>query len=231
MNLTIDIVLGKRSRSADPRKIDSDLPWLKEFHKNIWNQTSLRPKLFRRVEVTQANYTTLQERLKELRSDRDEQGCDDKKPDVLDVKLEFLQSLSPAKDSSSSASPDVTPLSPLHRATSPSKPTFHSSEASSAEASSSRHPDPNDDEGSEASDEDSIVIQSLFPSLLSFVDLSHLGLKEKVPARFPLPLLYREEYKYISELIKRKPRGNRGSVVVSGQPGLGKFLVSVSHRI
>jgi hypothetical protein len=83
----------------------------------------------------------------------------------------------------------------------------------------------------EASNEDDYELESLFPSILSFLDLSTLKLKERMPRRLPLPLLLRQEYKDISELIKKRPQNSGGSVIVSGQPGTGEFLVSLSHRI
>ena len=67
---------------------------------------------------------------------------------------------------------------------------------------------------------------ALFPYLLSFLDLSSLNLEERLPSRLPLPLLLREEYKYVSDLIKAYPRDFGGSVIISGQPGIGEFLVS-----
>jgi hypothetical protein len=105
-----------------------------------------------------------------------------------------------------------------------------------AEASSQPHPDGSDNgvdngDGPESSNEDDAVLKSLFPSILEFLDLSSLRLKETISTRFPLPLLIREEYKVISGLVKGEPRNMGGSVVVSGQPGIGEFLVSVSHRI
>jgi hypothetical protein len=105
-----------------------------------------------------------------------------------------------------------------------------------AEVLSPRHPDGNDDrvdddDDSEASNEDDPEIKSLFPSILSFLDLSTLKLKENVPNRLPSPLLLRQEYKDFSELIEKEPQNSGGSVIVSGQPGIGEFLVSLSHRI
>jgi hypothetical protein len=73
-----------------------------------------------------------------------------------------------------------------------------------AEDLSPRHPNDNDDrveddDDSRASNEDDPEIKSLFPSILSFLDLSTLKLKENVPNRcLPLPLLLRQEYKDIS---------------------------------
>jgi hypothetical protein len=91
------------------------------------------------------------------------------------------------------------------------------------EALSPEHPaDDNDDlEGS----------SSLFPSILSFVDLSTLGLEQDVPTRVPLLFLLRQEYEVISNLIEKRPKNSGGSVIVSGQPGTGEFLASLSHRI
>jgi hypothetical protein len=174
---------------------------VKELHEKIWNQKGRRPENFRKVKVTQADYVALQ---KQLDSDRDSPDYNGTESDVSSVKLNFLLSLAPA------------------------------------EASSQQHPDDSDDrvdddddddDDSDASNEDDVVLKSLFPYILDFLDLSTLGLKETVPTRFPLPLLIREEYKEISQLIKDELQNSGGSVVVSGQPGIGEFLVSLSHRI
>jgi len=97
-----------------------------------------------------------------------------------------------------------------------------------------QHPDDNDDDDdddSEGSNEDDPEIKSLFPSILSFLDLSTLRLKDHIPSRLPLPLLLRQEYDDISKLIKERPQNSGGSVIVSGQPGTGEFLFSLSHRV
>ena len=99
-----------------------------------------------------------------------------------------------------------------------------------------RHPDNNedrvdDDIDPEATNPDGSDIKSFFPSTLSFLDLSSLRLKVYVPNRLPLPLLLRQEYDHISALIKREPRNSEGSVIVSGQPGTGEVLVSLSYEI
>jgi hypothetical protein len=82
----------------------------------------------------------------------------------------------------------------------------------------------NDD--SEATDN-----HNLFPSVFTYLDLASLELKEKVTSRFPLPLLVRQDYKDMTKLIDDEPRDSEGSVIVSGQPGTGEFLVSLFHRI
>jgi len=71
----------------------------------------------------------------------------------------------------------------------------------------------------------------LFPSVFKYLDLAPLGLKAEVTSRFPLPLLIREDYEDMTKLIDKEPQDNSGSVIVSGQPGTGEFLVSLFHRI
>ena len=91
----------------------------------------------------------------------------------------------------------------------------------------SHHPD-NDDDDSEASNEDPFEIDSFFPRTLNFFDMSTLSLKNNLPAYIPMPLFLRQEYNYISTLIEKEPRRNVNSVIVSGQPGTGEVLVSLS---
>ena len=101
---------------------------------------------------------------------------------------------------------------------------------------SSPHPDNNedrvdDDDDPEASNEDGSEFNSFFPFTLSFLDLSTLDLREEVPDRLPLPLFLREEYDHISKLLEKEPRNSCGSTIISGQPGTGEVLVSLSHKI
>ena len=167
------------------------LLWLEELQSRIWNREELRPQLFRRVKITQAHYTALQKRLKELHSDRDLLDyCGTS--NVLRVKLDFLRLLP-------------------------------------------QHPDDNDnrvddDDDLEASNEDDPEIKSFFPSIISFLDLSTLELKEPMPHRLPSPLLLRQEYQDISDLIE-KAHNDGMSVILSGQPGIGELFVSLSHSI
>ena len=104
-----------------------------------------------------------------------------------------------------------------------------------AERLTSRHHDNNmdqvdDNADPEAIDEDDFNIDSFFPFTLNYLDLSALEL-EVMPARIPLPLFIRQEYDHISKLIDEGRRGSRGSVIISGQPGTGEVLVSLSCRI
>jgi hypothetical protein len=188
----------------------SSFSWLKEVHSKIWDRNDLEPQLFRTVEVTQEHYDELQRRLTEKHPDRDSPTYDGRRHNVQSIKLDILR-------------PDFL-------------------------GNSARRPDDNEDRGddddaSEASDDDESVdesvasshggstIDTIFPCALRFLDLSTLGLTEDVSERFPLPLFYRREYDDISTLIENGPVNRRGSVIISGQPGTGEVLVSLSHRI
>ena len=92
-----------------------------------------------------------------------------------------------------------------------------------------------DDESSEEEVENDdlkeTVIHKLFPSVFRYLDLTSLGLKNGVTNRFPVPMLYRQEYEDMTNLIGGESRRSKGSAIVTGQPGTGEFLVSLFHRI
>ena len=134
------------------------------------------------MEVTEAHYTELQDRLKAQYPDRYSPGYDGKH-DVRSVKLDVLR-LVPKKEDGSKMDVDV--------------------------------PEASDGNGSK-----------ILPFTLRFLDLSTLNLKN-VPERLPPLLLLRQEYDDITALIGPH---TEDSVVVSGQPGTGEVLVSLSHRI
>jgi hypothetical protein len=165
----------------------------------------LRPQIFREVSVTQAQCDELQRRLK-LHTGGGSQ--DYPIIDVLNVKLDLLRSFPQAEASSPQLLDDND---------------IQVDDDSDTGTSS-------EDEDMDL-DEDNRDLRSLFPSILRFLDLSSLELKESVSDRLPLPLLLRQEYKHISELIEKRPRSSAGSVIVSGQPGTGEFLISLSDRI
>jgi len=95
--------------------------------------------------------------------------------------LDFLRSLTAAEA-----------LSPRHLDNDDRVDDVYDSEASS------------DGDDPQASNEDDPEIKLLLPSILSFLDLSSLELKEIVPNRLPLPLLLRQEYEDISKLIENE---------------------------
>ena len=101
------------------------------------------------------------------------------------------------------------------------------------EALSPHHTNNNEDRADndeEIKKGDSFEFESLFPFTLSFLDLSTLELKNTSDC-FPSPLFIREEYNHISKLIDKYPQDGSGSVIVSGQPGTGEVLVSLSRSV
>jgi hypothetical protein len=62
---------------------------------------------------------------------------------------------------------------------------------------------------------------AFFPAKNTYMSLSNLKLK-KPSARIPLPLLIRQEYCIIPDLLNTLPERNAGSMVISGQPGTGE---------
>jgi hypothetical protein len=152
--------------------------------------------------VTRADYDALQVRLKELHPDNDTPHHDSLNPGVQIAKLHFLRSLTPVDAS---------------------LPRYPNEDEDDPEIQSPDGDEDNDDPENQ-------LPNSLFPSPLSTLDLSTLELKN-VTRRLPSPLLLRQEYEHISKLIEREPRHSAGSVIVSGQPGTGEFLVSLSYRI
>ena len=229
VDLLIDVVQGQTSVLGKRPLEPTDLSWLEEVHKKIWKQEGLESELFREVEVTQEDYVELQKRLQELRPDRDSPDYDGFDPgsDVLRVKLDFLLSLNRAKS-----------LSPLHPDDNDNlnqvqddgdEEAKNKDDGARNKGGDSEPSNKRDD--SEAINEDDIVLESLFPCILKFLDLSTLGIESVDVTPLGFPLLHRQEYEDISKLIEDKPQSNGGSVLISGQPGIGEFLVSLSHTV
>jgi hypothetical protein len=88
------------------------------------------------------------------------------------------------------------------------------------------HPD-NQQTGSkdlgENDDDTNVELRSLFPAKIKYLDLSSLELAE-MTERLPVPILLREEYHLISQLLEQLPKGIAGCAIISGQPGTGTIL-------
>jgi hypothetical protein len=67
-------------------------------------------------------------------------------------------------------------------------------------------------------------LHALFPATVTYMDLSSLKLKKPLP-HIPLPLLIRQEYGIITNMLNELPEGNAGSVIISGQPGTGETFI------
>ena len=158
------------------------------------------------MEVTQAHYDALQDRLNRQYPDRGTKGYNGSPNDVLSDKLGILKWTAPAEaDNHEDRVDDDDGL--------------EASGSDDDQASSG-------DDGLEGSNEDDLS----FPSTFRYLDLSSLNLNSELE-RFPLAFFLRQEYDHISGLISKGPRNNNGSVIASGQPGTGEVLVSLSRRI
>ena len=176
------------------------------------------------MEVKRAHYDQLQDILNRKYMGRDDAKYDDNH-NVLSDKLGLLWSLPAAKL-----------LSPSHLDDTEASDEDEDDEASDKDddmETSGGDVDmkaSDEDDDRDSSHDDDSEIDSLFPFSFMFLDLSTLELKFESD-RFTLPLLLREEYDHISRLIDKGPRGGRGSVILSGQPGTGEPLVCSSHRL
>jgi hypothetical protein len=81
--------------------------------------------------------------------------------------------------------------------------------------------------GDDLTESEITEIYSHFPWTLRFLDLSPLNLVNP-PPRLPMPLLVREEYDNISQIIDSRQLTSAGSVLVSGQPGTGEICLLLS---
>ena len=216
-----------------------DIFWLEEVRSKIWNNNALESELFRKVEVTQAHYTELQNRLERQHPDRDSPTYDPLEHNVQSIKLDvlgltFLAEAPPPRypdNTEDQVCDDDDPGESNEDGSEVDDDDLEASNEDGAELDdddldTSSEDDPEiDGDDREARDEDNFDINSSFSFNLQFLDLSTLDLKEEVPDCLPLPLFIRQEYDDISALIKREPRRNNGSVIVSGQPGTGELVV------
>lgn len=220
-----------------------DFSWLEEVHSKIWNNRELGSKLFRKVEVTQAHYTELKNRLDSQHPSRGTPEYDALENNVLNIKLDVL-GLTFGEEAPSRHPDDNEDRVRNDDDNFPgeSNEDIPGADDNGPEASNEHGVKIGDDDLEPSNESDAEFdydhleasnehgdINSLFPFTLRFLDLSLLDLKKSVTDHLPLPLFLRQEYDDISVLIKEQPRRKEGSVVVSGQPGTGE-LVSVSHR-
>jgi hypothetical protein len=181
------------------------------MHSRIWNRKALERDLFRKVEVTRAHYDELERRLNDQHPYRNLPDYNGAENDVQSIKLDVLRSTFPEKLRHPDSNEDRV------------------DDDDDPEASDEGGPEMDVDDP-EAIDEDGSPIKTIPSFTLNFLDLSSLNLKEEPPKGLPLSMLLRKEYNHISALIEKRPRNGHGSVVVSGQPGTGEFLVSLTHR-
>jgi hypothetical protein len=152
------------------------------------------------VEVNRTHYDALEDSLNQRYNNRGDKQYDAGSSTVLSEKLAILKTTTPT-----TAIEAVSPPNPKGRMDV-------------------------DDGNCDGDGDDPEAINSLFPSTLSFLDLSSILREDKheTSDRFPVLLYLREEYNHISKLIDLNVQDNSGSVIVSGQPGTGEVYVSSS---
>ena len=65
-----------------------------------------------------------------------------------------------------------------------------------------------------------ILLAPMFPCELKYMDLSVLKLNSM--SRVPWTVQIRDEWRALSDYLDHRPKGFRGSVIITGQPGIGK---------
>jgi hypothetical protein len=60
----------------------------------------------------------------------------------------------------------------------------------------------------------------IFPCQLKYMDLSFLLMKSKI--RIPETVMIRNEWLHVTDIINNRRKGIEGSVLITGQPGIGK---------
>ena len=218
--------LRRGFRAAKYQGEESGFRWLKELHSKIWGRDDLIPTLFKRVEVTRANYDQLQDILNRKYKGRDDANYNGNH-NVLSDKLGFLWSL-PAAKSLSPSHPDNTEAGDEDD---DMEARYKDDDMEAGHEDDDVDVEPRDeDDYMDSSLDDDYEIDSFFPLSFKFLDLSTLKLTTMFN-RCTFPLLLRKEYDHITRLIDECPRDGSGSIILSGQPGTGELLVSSTHRL
>jgi len=65
----------------------------------------------------------------------------------------------------------------------------------------------------------------MFPCEMKYMDLFILKMKSGMP-RVPSVVLIRDEWNTVTNIIEDRPKGLGGSILVTGQPGIGVYQYS-----
>jgi len=173
--------------------------WLVELHGKLWGQANLENEIIRTVRLDGSGFPELQNSITTS-------------ADVLEVKSKFLRS----KES-------VPEGDGIEVAAWPADNASLDNEASpDGEACPEASPDGPD--GEAGSDDDaSFVAPMLFPCKMRYLDLTQLGLKYSQP-RMPQLMLIRSEWSSMMSYITAARKGAQGSIVFTGQPGIGLYF-------
>jgi hypothetical protein len=189
------------------RKTDFvDEGWLNEFHRYLWDQPQQKREIFLTAYLTPDHYIKLQAKLDAQFPNRHSDSYY-AQSDVTAIKLDILRStlLSGAPPTEHRVCPSMTADST----------TVSMTGVEGQEDETSKGNEIEDDLNPELED-----ISRFLPTSTRYVDLSTIPFSS-LPERCPFPLLIRKDYDIMADLLDTGLPGQRGSVFLTGQPGIG----------
>ena len=185
-----------------------------ELHRCLWNQPQLEQKIFCTADLTLSHWIKLQEELSAAYPTR---HCDSyvAANNVSAIKLRILRLPS-------------LPISLDHDLTTPADlqtciPTTADATAGAMSVESLEDDFGEEDETLDDTNPEFSEIEYFLPSKIRYLDLSELPLSS-VPDRCNFPLLIRDEYETMENILNVGLKGRSGSVFLTGQPGIGTRL-------
>jgi hypothetical protein len=216
--------------------------WLVELHQKLWGKMELLDQIIRTVTLNVADFIDLQIRLDSLHPSR---GSNNYMPqNVLGTKSGFLRSKESLNSPLSAQTKTYSDCNPTSSSGSTNSPFIFAGDAdidglvdppeSTVDANDLDDLTPNT-AGSPAKSSQSIIpasvraladkllgeIPNIFPQQIRYMDLTALGIKHE--PRVPMMMLIRSEWETLADvIIGDRLEGLHGSVVLTGQPGIGQ---------
>ena len=191
--------------------------WLAGLHQALWGKKDLCSNIFRVADLSREDFITLQWLLHQDNPSRQQTP----KSDVLTIKATLLRENSVPLSYVVFHPPDIpdyftTTSSPAeHIRESPEMPDF---EIENDDGTSDvDDPIPSSDYITDAANN---LPDALFPYKLKYMDLTMLHLQHLV--RVPRLMLIRDEWATLARKLEAGEPGIFGSVLVTGQPGIGQ---------
>ncbi|KAF5379025.1 hypothetical protein D9615_006070 [Tricholomella constricta] len=211
---TLHIIVKPDAVASDQRplkraRLDAPPAWLVELHEKLWGKKELEEQIIRTVHLDVTDYLVLKSQLDGLNPTR---GSNEySREDVLRVKMDFLRS---KPNLTSSAFQQQTGQRNPIPTTSSGSPHILAEDADVE--------DPVDFPEITVDDDEQQVLWTIFPEQIRYMDLSALNLKKTWGRGLPLAMFIRSEWETMLDYISQRRRGIEGSVLLTGQPGIGK---------
>jgi hypothetical protein len=187
---------------------------LNEFHRYLWNQPQRKREIFFTAHLTLDHYIKLQDELDARFPDRRSVPYN-AQSDVTAIKLGILRSAL-----SLDAPPTDLRACPLM--------TTNSTPVSTTDVEGQEDETGEDDEIGDDLNPEFTDIRRYLPASTRYVDLSTIPFSS-LPGRCSFPLLIRKEYDIMEDILDKGLRGATGSVVLTGQPGIGTRVGFLMH--